>query len=105
MNIMIQVSDKVYQQLVAGGKRIEGSIGLVSPTEGNFNAYTRQASTERDTIHQMAHGRLRISQQRTSLRLWFNHGEEPTTDVPLAIEDEAMEAAGFAYRHEQAHFA
>ena len=41
MNINLQISDSVYKALLAGGNRIQGSIGLVSTTEGNFNAHRR----------------------------------------------------------------
>ena len=97
MEIRLQLSDNVYQQLVASGKRIQGSLGLVSPTEGNFNAHVRHtAMDEDDMTHKMAHGRIRISNRRTSVRLWFDH-EQELIDVPLAIEREAREASGFAY--------
>ena len=44
MNVKIQLSDEAYKTLVNGNGRLEGSLGLVSPTEGNFNAYRRSAS-------------------------------------------------------------
>ena len=44
MTIKIQLADNVYKALLAGGNRIQGSIGLVSPTEGNFNAHRRSPS-------------------------------------------------------------
>lgn len=100
MKITLQLSDKVYQQLVASGNRIQGSLGLVSPTEGNFNAHTRHVSVDdRDMMHKMAHGRIRISSRRTSVRLWFDH-EQELIDVPVAIEREGREASGFAYQAE-----
>ena len=43
MNIKIQISDELYKKLVASGKRIRGSIALVSPKEGNFSAYVPAA--------------------------------------------------------------
>lgn len=93
----MQLSDNVYQQLVASGKRIQGSLGLVSPTDGNFNAHVRHTAMDDDDMtHKMAHGRIRISNRRTSVRLWFDH-EQELIDVPLAIEREAREASGFAY--------
>ena len=100
MEIKLQLSNKVYQQLVAGGNRIQGSLGLVSPTEGNFNAHVRHAVTDDyDVMHKMAHGRIRISNRRTSVRLWFDH-EQELIDVPTAIDREGREASGFAYQME-----
>ena len=96
----MQLSNKVYQQLIASGKRIQGSLGLVSPTEGNFNAHVRHAVPDDDDMtHKMAHGRIRISNRRTSVRLWFDH-EQELIDVPMAIEREGREASGFAYQIE-----
>ena len=37
MEIKVQISDKAYGRLMSSGSRIQGTIGLVSPTEGNFN--------------------------------------------------------------------
>ena len=96
----MQLSDNVYQQLVASGKRIQGSLGLVSPTDGNFNAHVRHTAMDDDDMtHKMAHGRIRISNRRTSVRLWFDH-EQELIDVPMAIEREGREASGFAYQIE-----
>ena len=41
MTINLQISDTVYRRLLAGHGRIQGTIGLVSPTEGNFNEHVR----------------------------------------------------------------
>lgn len=40
MYIKVQISDEVYKALVASGKRKRGSIALVGPKEGNFNAFS-----------------------------------------------------------------
>lgn len=42
MTINLQISDTAYRRLLAGHGRIQGTIGLVSPTEGNFNEHARQ---------------------------------------------------------------
>ena len=33
MNINLQISDSAYQRLVSSGSRIQGTIGLINPTE------------------------------------------------------------------------
>ena len=38
MEIKIQISDAVYAKLLNGTSRFQGSIGLVSPTEGKAGA-------------------------------------------------------------------
>ena len=43
MYIKIQISDAVYKALVASGKRKRGSIALISPKEGNFNAFSNNS--------------------------------------------------------------
>ena len=39
MNIELQISDEVYKNLLSKGSRVSGTIALVSPKEGNFNAW------------------------------------------------------------------
>ena len=41
MNINLQLSDAAYKRLISGGSRIQGTIGLTSPTEGNFNEHNK----------------------------------------------------------------
>lgn len=41
MIIQLQLSDKTYERLLASGSRLQGTIGLVSPNEGNFNEHVR----------------------------------------------------------------
>ena len=50
MEIKIQLADNVYKALMSGGNRIQGSIGLISPTEGNFNAHRRADRKEADVV-------------------------------------------------------
>jgi len=99
MFINLQISDKVYQELVTKRNRVQGTIGLVSPSEGNFNVHARNMQMEDDVVHKMAHGNIRINRKRTSVRLWFDH-EEELVDVPMAIDREGREASGFAYKYE-----
>ena len=44
MIIQLQLSDKTYERLLASGSRLQGTIGLVSPNEGNFNEHVRHTS-------------------------------------------------------------
>jgi len=41
MEVKIQISDSVYAQLLNGSLRVRGTIGLVSPTAGNFSEHRR----------------------------------------------------------------
>lgn len=97
MNIQLQISDKVYQQLIAGGNRIQGSIGLVSPTEGNFHEHRRSASERTDQKWiRLEHGRASVSDERVSLTLRIDpreHGVIPSE----AILGESRKASDFVY--------
>ena len=66
MEITLQISDSAYQQLVGGGKKIQGSVGLTTPHAGNFNEYSRRPAAYReggdvssvsDTAKRMSTGR------------------------------------------------
>ena len=95
MYINIQISDKVYNELVASEKRIQGSIGLVSPTEGNFNAHRRTKSRCTRFI-KLAHGRASITDD--SVRLSLNVSRRETDVVPYEVIDrESLEASDFVY--------
>ena len=97
MEIKLQLSDSVYKALLAGGNRIQGSIGLVSPTEGNFNAHRRSPSERPDTRYiKLAHGRASVTEERVSLTLRIDRRE--TDVVPCEVIDvEAQEASDFVY--------
>lgn len=97
MNIQIQISDKVYQQLVAGGNRIQGSLALVSPTEGNFHAHRRSASEQLGGKYiKLAHGRASVTDERVSLTLRIKTDE--TGIIPSeAILGESRKASEFVY--------
>ena len=97
MEIKLQLSDSVYKALLAGQNRIQGSIGLVSPTEGNFNAHRRSPSERPDTRYiKLAHGRASVTEERVSLTLRIDRRE--TDVVPCEVIDvEAQEASDFVY--------
>ena len=97
MEIRLQIADKVYQALVASGNRVRGSIGLVNPKEGNFNAW-KQPVQEREpgmrTIR-LAHGRATVSKERARLTLSIERTE---IESPYEVIDrESQEASDFMY--------
>ena len=97
MNIQIQLSDKVYQALLTSGKRIQGSIGLVNASEGNFNAHRRYLVGRPATKYiKLAHGRASVTHERVSLTLRIDRKE--TDVVPCEVIDlEACQASDFIY--------
>ena len=97
MEIKLQLADSVYKTLLAGQNRIQGSIGLVSPTEGNFNAHRRTPSERPDTRYiKLAHGRASVTDERVSLTLRIDRRE--TDVVPCEVIDvESCQASDFVY--------
>lgn len=100
MDIKIQISDSVYRALLEEGKRIEGSIGLVNPKQGNFNAWRRRRTYEAPETRyiRLPHGRVSLTEERVNLTLRIDRRE--TDIVPhRAIESEATQAADFVFAH------
>ena len=96
MTINIQIADSVYKALLSGGNRIQGSIGLVSPTEGNFNAHRKSAYKPTSRFIKLAHGRASVTDERVSLTLRIDRKE--TDIVPYeAIDTESCQASDFVY--------
>lgn len=96
MEIKLQISDNVYKALLAGSKRIQGSIGLVSPTEGNFNAHRRDGMKPSARFIKLAHGRASVTDERVSLTFRIDRRE--TDVVPCEVIDaESCLASDFVY--------
>ena len=97
MTIKIQIADSVYKALLAGSNRIQGSIGLVNPSEGNFNAHRRSLGERPDTKYiKLAHGRASVTEERVSLTLRIDRKE--TDVVPYEVIDtESCQASDFVY--------
>jgi len=95
MYLNIQMNDQVYQQLVAEGKRVRGSIALVSPTEGNFHAHKRSATERVDSKWiKLAHGRASVSEEQVTLTLRIDT-QESGINPSEAITDESRMASDF----------
>ena len=96
MEVRIQIADEVYRRMLVSENRVKGSIGLVSPTEGNFNAWKvwTPESSESKTIR-LRHGKAYVDSRRTRLMLSIDHTEEVRPyDV---IDQESQQASDFVY--------
>lgn len=95
MNIKLQISDEVYKNLLAGGSRVKGSIALVSPKEGNFNAW-RSAKGKREVRKyiKLPHGRASISEENVRLTLRVDRDETGVTP-DFVIVSESAKASDF----------
>ncbi|MCD7924106.1 hypothetical protein [Phocaeicola sp.] len=97
MNITLQISDNAYRALVAGNCRIQGSIGLVSPTEGNFHEYRRWMPAAGSKFIKLPHGRASVSEKQVRLTLSIDP-EEADIDPAEAIDAESRQAGDFVFK-------
>lgn len=94
MEIRLQISDAAYQRLVSTGSRMQGTIGLVNSTEGNFNEHMRRPAPKDERYIRLPHGRVCVDKHRARLVLRVDFDE--TDIIPAqAITDEANEASDF----------
>ena len=94
MNVTIQLSDATYASLLNGTKRIQGTLALVSPTEGNFNEHRREWRPKPGTRYmRLPHGRVTVNEEQVRMNLHIRRDE---SIVPArAIEAESGLASGF----------
>ena len=93
MNVTIQINDADYASLLNGSSRIQGSIGLVSPTEGNFNAHRRTRSKPGTQYMRLPHGKVSVSDDNVRMHLLISRDE--MIDAPQAILGESIDASNF----------
>ena len=93
MNVNIQINDADYASLLNGSSRIQGSIGLVSPTEGNFNAHRRTRSKPGTQYMRLPHGKVSVSDDNVRMHLLISRDE--MIDAPQAILGESIDASNF----------
>lgn len=94
MEITIQINDKVYQRLMAVGGRVQGTIGLVSPTAGNFNEHARRREASGGMYKKLRHGRVSVNERRVNLTLRVRLDEDRILPAE-AIEVESRQAGAF----------
>ena len=94
MEVKIQINDATYASLLNGTTRIQGSIGLVSPTEGNFNAHNKTWRPNPDARYmKLPHGRITVTEEKVRMHLLIKRDE---CIIPAqAIEAESNLASNF----------
>ncbi len=99
MIIQLQLSDKAYERLLASGSRLQGTIGLVNPNEGNFNEHARHASDGNGNYKyiRLRHGRASVNQKRVRLALNIALDEADITPADILM-DESRQASDFVDR-------
>lgn len=96
MELTIQLSDRTYEQLLSTGGRIQGTIGLMTPHTGNFNAHVRHTDANKLDYRyiRLRHGRATVNEKRVCLSLRINLDE--ANIIPSeAIEVESRQASNF----------
>lgn len=94
MNITLQISDATYASLLNGTKRIQGTLALVNPTEGNFNEHHRTCRSNPDSRYlKLPHGRITVTEENVRMHLLIKRDE---CIIPAqAIEAESNLASNF----------
>jgi len=93
MYVSIQISDADYASLLNGTSRMQGSIGLVSPTEGNFNGHRRTRTKPGTQYMRLPHGKVSVSNDNVRMYLLISRDE--MVDAPQAILGESIDASNF----------
>lgn len=94
MIVKIQLEDAVYASLLSGNARIQGSIGLVSPTEGNFNAHRRVRERPGTKYIKLPHGRVSVGEENVRLTLCVGLMEANIVPAQVIV-DESCQASDF----------
>ena len=94
MEVRIQISDAVYAQLLNKNKRIQGTLALASPNEGNFHEHQRTWKPTPDTRYlKLPHGRITVTEEKVRMSLLIKRDE---CIIPAqAIEAESNLASNF----------
>ena len=94
MTIQLQLPDAVYASLLNGTARVQGTIALVNPNEGNFNVHHRHTQSATRKYIKLPHGRASINDE--TVRFSLNIGlDEANIHPGLAILDESLKASDF----------
>ena len=87
MEVKIQISDRVYTQLLNGNKRIQGTLALANPTEGNFNEHQRTWRPKPGTKYlQVPHGRITVNEERVRMNLHIRRDENIVPARAIEVE-------------------
>lgn len=93
MRKVITIADEVYARLRTNGKRVQGSVGVISDDELSFNAYNIKAPRAK-CVYKLAHGEASVRGTCAHLHLRIDMVHE-RVDVCDAIARESTEAQMF----------
>ena len=95
MTIKLQLPDAVYASLMKGNARVQGTIALVSPREGNFNVHSRKRNPSAREFRKLPHGRVSMSSENLRLTLSVDFDEHGIHPAQVLI-DESITASQYA---------
>ena len=93
MEVRIQIADSVYAELLNGNKRIKGTIGLVSPKVGNFNAWRKSQAQPTVQYMKLPHGKVGVND--THVYLTMKMGVSERQSPAFIIQEESRIASNF----------
>ena len=94
MTIKLQLPDAVYASLLKGNARVQGTIALVSPREGNFNVHNRKREHPAREYRKLPHGRVSMSSENLRLTLSVGFDEHGIHPAQVLI-DESITASQY----------
>ena len=94
MTIKLQLPDAVYASLLKGNARVQGTIALVSPREGNFDVHNRTRNHPKREYRKLPHGRVSMSSENLRLTLSVDFDEHGIHPAQVLI-DESATASNF----------
>ena len=94
MTIKLQLPDDVYASLLKGNARMQGTIALVSPREGNFNVHSRKRNPSAREYRKLPHGRVSMSSENLRLTLSVDFDEHGIHPAQVLI-DESITASHY----------
>ena len=94
MNVTIQINDATYAKLLSGNRRIQGTLALANPNEGNFNAHNKTWKPKPGTQYmRLPHGKVSVTDDDVRMHLRISRDE--MVNAPQAIMGESMDACNF----------
>ena len=87
MIIKLQLPDAVYASLLKGNARVQGTIALVSPREGNFNVHNRKREHPAREYRKLPHGRVSMSSENLRLTLSVDFDEHGIHPAQVLIDE------------------
>lgn len=88
MKITLHISDADYASLLNKTRRLRGSIGLLSPTEGTFNLHAKTGKAVRD-YRKLPHGRVSMNEESVRLTLNINLDESSIRPADVIVYESA----------------